>query len=112
MNDDVLGLNHLLSFPATCQTVWPSSSRLSSGHLRIAPPQSSRVNPRCCLYHAASALWSPLVLKKTPPIPVTFAIVTPPRRYILGHNQLNTSPVATLYRIASNAYLNAVDHLR
>src|SRR5437868_9607933 len=75
MNDDVLGLNHLLSFAATCHTVWPPSLPVSSGHLRIAPPKSSSAIPRCFLYHCASAALSPLLLKNTPPMPVTFAIV-------------------------------------
>src|SRR5258708_39026645 len=74
MNEDLLGLNHLLSFSATCHTVRPRSSALSSGHLRIAPPKSSSRMPKCVRYHAASAALSPLVLKKTPPTPVIFAI--------------------------------------
>src|SRR4249919_1643831 len=77
MKDEVLGLNHLLSFPARLQTVTPRSSALSSGHLRMAPPQSSSAMPRCFLYHAASAAWSPLLLRNTPPIPVILAIVSP-----------------------------------
>src|SRR2546426_4800876 len=83
MKEDLLGLNHWLSFPATCHTVRPWSSALSSGHLRIAPPKSSSVMPKCFRYHAASAALSPVLLKKTPPTPVIFAIVTlllkPPR---------------------------------
>src|SRR5213595_2974660 len=75
MNDDLLGLNHSLSFSATCHTVRPRSSALSSGHLRIAPPKSSSDMPKCFRYHAASAVLSPLLLKKTPPTPVIFAIV-------------------------------------
>src|SRR6266850_4056499 len=75
MKEDRLGLNHWLSFPATCHTVRPRSSALSSGHLRIAPPKSSSVMPKCLRYHAASAALSPLLLKKTPPTPVIFAIV-------------------------------------
>src|SRR5262245_21679504 len=74
MKDEVLGLNHLLSLPATCQTVSPRSSALSSGHLRIAPPKSSSGRPRCFWYHAAKAALSPLLLKNTPPTPVTLAI--------------------------------------
>src|SRR5262245_23139699 len=73
MNDDSLGLNHLVSLSATCQTVKPLSVPLSSGHLRIAPPQGSSGMPRCLLYQAASAALSLVLLKKTPPIPVTFA---------------------------------------
>src|SRR5437764_14853455 len=75
MKEDVLGLNHLLSFAATCHTVRPRSSALSSGHLRTAPPKSSSGMPKCLRYHAASAALSRLLLKNTPPIPVTFAIV-------------------------------------
>src|SRR6185437_446681 len=75
MKEDLLGLNHALSFSATCHTVRPRSSALSSGHLRIAPPQSSSEMPKCFRYHAPSAAWSPLLLKKTPPTPVIFAIV-------------------------------------
>src|SRR6266566_8307957 len=75
MKDESLGLNHWLSLSATCHTVRPRSSALSSGHLRIAPPKSSSVIPKCFRYHAASAALSPLLLKKTPPTPVIFAIV-------------------------------------
>src|SRR6266550_287637 len=75
MKEASLGLNHLLSFFATCHTVRPRSSALSSGHLRIAPPKSSSDMPKCGRYQAARAALSPLLLKKTPPTPVTFAIV-------------------------------------
>src|SRR2546423_3638196 len=75
MKEDLLGLNHWLSFSATCHTVRPRSSALSSGHLRIAPPKSSSDMPKCFRYHAASAALSPLLLKKTPPTPVILAIV-------------------------------------
>src|SRR6267154_2666688 len=75
MKEDLLGPNHWLSFSATCHTVRPRSSALSFGHLRIAPPKSSSDMPKCFRYHAASAALSPLLLKKTPPTPVTFAIV-------------------------------------
>src|ERR1044072_1797695 len=74
MNAESLGLNHLLSLAATCQTVRPPSSALSSGHLRITPPHSSGFMPRCFSYQAASARWSPRLLKNTPPIPVALAI--------------------------------------
>src|SRR5262245_8801363 len=74
MKLDSLGLNHSVFFSATCQTVRPRSSALSSGHLKIAPPHSSSARPRCCLYQAASCLWSDLDLKNTPPIPVTLAM--------------------------------------
>src|SRR6187431_2349948 len=74
MNDDWLGLNHWLSLPAVHHTVRPRSSALSSGHRRIAPPKSSSGMFRCFRYHAAKAAPSPLLLKKTPPTPVTFAI--------------------------------------
>src|SRR5688500_15046274 len=75
MKDEVLGLNHLLSLPATLHTVRPRSSAVSFGHLRMAPPQSSSGMPRCVQYHAASAALSPVLLMNTPPSPVTFAIV-------------------------------------
>src|SRR5882724_2298633 len=75
MKEELLGLNHWLSFSATCHTVRPRSSALSSGHLRIAPPKSSSSMPKCFRYHAASAALSPLLLRKTPPTPVIFAIV-------------------------------------
>src|SRR4029453_18068238 len=75
MKDDWLGLNHLLVCSATCHTVRPRSSALSSGHLRMAPPKSSSCMPRCSRYQARSAAASPLLLKNTPPTPVTFAIV-------------------------------------
>src|SRR4051794_1394726 len=75
MNEDLLGLNHLLSFPATCQTVTPRSSAVSSGHRRTAPPKSASGIPKCVRYHAASAALSPVLLKNTPPTPVIFAIV-------------------------------------
>src|SRR5512145_1721879 len=78
MKDASLGLNHWLSFSATCQTVRPPSSARSSGHLRMAPPNGSSDMPRCCRYHATSAALSPLLLKKTPPTPVTLAIVVSP----------------------------------
>src|SRR5262245_16858991 len=74
MKDDWLGLNHLLSCAATVHTVRPASSARSSGHLRMAPPQSSSDRPRCCRYQSANALPSPLLLKNTPPMPVTLAI--------------------------------------
>src|SRR4051812_35613901 len=77
MNEDVLGLNHLLSFDATCHTVRPRSSPLSSGHLKTAPPKSDCGIPRCFRYHAASAALSLLLLKNTPPTPVIFAIGLP-----------------------------------
>src|SRR5687767_4326244 len=77
MKEESLGLNHLLSLSARCHTVSPLSSALSSGHLSTAPPQSSSGRPKCFLYHAASAALSPLHFKKTPPIPVIFAITAP-----------------------------------
>src|SRR6185503_10091268 len=80
MKEDLLGLNHWLSLSATCHTVRPRSSALSSGHRRMAPPKSSSGMPKCFRYHAASAALSPLLLKKTPPIPVIFAIVALPAR--------------------------------
>src|SRR5215216_3597253 len=82
MKEELLGLNHLVSFAATCHTVRPRSSAASSGHLRIAPPKSSSGMPRCFRYHAANAALSPLLLKKTPPTPVTFAIVL---SYLVSH---------------------------
>src|SRR5262245_58194759 len=69
-----LGLNHLVSLSATLQTVRPRSSALSSGHLRIAPPQPSSTRPRWRAYQAASSLWLVFDLKNTPPIPVTFGM--------------------------------------
>src|ERR1041384_7219855 len=77
MKEDLLGLNHLLSFAATVHTVRPRSSALSSGHRKMAPPQSSSANPKCFRYHAARASWSPVLLKKTPPMPVIFAMTLP-----------------------------------
>src|SRR5687767_1215051 len=74
MKLEVLGLNHWLFFSATCQTVRPPSLALSSGHLRIPPPQDSNWIPRFLPYHSASFLWSPVDLKNTPPIPVTLAM--------------------------------------
>src|SRR3954471_7239091 len=73
MKEDSLGLNHLLSLSATCQTVRPRSSARSSGHRRTAPPKSCSTMPRCFWYQAASAAPSPLLLRKTPPIPVILA---------------------------------------
>ncbi len=58
MNAESLGLNHRLSFWATVHTVRPLSPALSSGHLRIAPPQLSSGMPRCFWYQAASAALS------------------------------------------------------
>src|SRR5215207_64480 len=94
MKDDVLGLNHLLSLPATCHTVRPRSSALSSGHRRMAPPKSSSGMPRCFRYHAASAALSPVLLKNTPPTPVTLAIdslpfISPPRPQLGSTRALN-----------------------
>src|SRR3954464_3084566 len=89
MNDDSLGLNHLLSFPARCQTVTPRSSALSSGHLSTAPPQSASGMPRCCWYHEANAALSPLLLRNTPPIPVIFAIVVSCPVYRLPFGPVN-----------------------
>src|SRR4029453_12116385 len=40
----------------------------------MAPPQASSGMPRCWRYQAASAALSCVLLKKTPPIPVTLAI--------------------------------------
>src|SRR6266566_5166248 len=94
MKEDLLGLNHWLSFAATCHTVRPRSSAKSSGHLRIAPPKSSSDMPKCFRYHAARAALSPLLLKKTPPIPVIFATValllsrSPNARVHLQGNQI------------------------
>src|SRR5262245_18533 len=81
MNDDWLGLNHWLSLSATCHTVRPPSSALSPVHRRIAPPKSSSAIPRCFRYQAASAALSLLLLKKTPPIPVTLAMMS---SYVAG----------------------------
>src|SRR5690606_12166623 len=75
MKDESLGLNHWLSLSATCHTVRPSSSALSSGHLSTAPPKPSSGMPRCSWYQAASALLSSFDFRNTPPIPVTLAIV-------------------------------------
>src|ERR1700712_3691478 len=77
MKVEVLGLNHSPSFSATCHTVTPRSSALSSGHFRIAPPHSSSGSPRCFAYQAASSLWLPFDLMNTPPMPVTFAMPPP-----------------------------------
>src|SRR5690348_2464413 len=79
MKDAVDGANHLVLGSATCQTVTPSSPARSFGHFNIAPPHDSRGMPRCFWYHAARALWSFVLLKNTPPIPVTFAIPLPSR---------------------------------
>lgn len=38
------------------------------------PPHGSSTSPRCFTYQAASSFGSPLALKKTPPMPVTFAM--------------------------------------
>src|SRR6266446_6112482 len=100
MKEDLLGLNHLLSFSATCHTVRPRSSALSSGHLRMAPPKSSSDMPKCFRYHAASAALSPLVLKKTPPTPVTFAIA--PLLFIKPPNGLRLSCGA----LTNDSFLN------
>src|SRR4051812_9975730 len=74
MKLDALGLNHSLLFSATCQTVRPRSSALSSGHFKIAPPHASSANPRWRAYQAASCLGSDVDLKNTPPIPVILAM--------------------------------------
>src|SRR3954464_5792873 len=99
MKDALLGLNHWLSFAARCQTVSPRSSAVSSGHLRTAPPKSASGMPRCRWYHEAKAAPSPLLLKKTPPIPVIFAIVAafPPLRSqgYLDSYRIATAPEAS-----------------
>src|SRR6478672_11840984 len=96
MKADSLGLNQSLSRSATCQTVTPRSPVLSSGHLKIAPPNSSSESPRWSRYQAARAPRSVLDLKKTPPMPVTLAIVAPPaavthrpRRTIVSSHRLD-----------------------
>src|SRR3954471_10098190 len=78
MKADSLGLNQSLSRSATCQTVTPRSPALSSGQRKIAPPNSSSVTPRWSRYQAARAVRSVLDLKKTPPIPVTLAMLRSP----------------------------------
>src|SRR3954447_12458508 len=78
MKPDSLGLNQSLSRSATCQTVTPRSPALSSGQRKIAPPHSSSVTPRWSRYQAARAVRSVLDLKKTPPIPVTLAMLRSP----------------------------------
>src|SRR6516165_5173596 len=75
MKDALLGANHWLSCFARCQAVTPLSGPLSSGHLSTAPPHGSSDIPRFFWYHAARALGSLVLLKKTPPIPVILAIV-------------------------------------
>src|SRR3954471_6722275 len=99
MKEESLGLNHWLSFAARCQTVSPRSSAVSSGHLRTAPPKSASGMPRCRWYHEAKAAPSPLLLKKTPPIPVIFAIVAsfPPLRSegYLDSYRIATAPEAS-----------------
>src|SRR5690242_7603850 len=77
MKDALLGANHWLSCFATCHAVTPPSEPLSSGHLSAAPPHGSSGIPRFFWYQAARALGSPVLLKKTPPIPVTFAMALP-----------------------------------
>src|SRR3954466_1539660 len=96
MKLEVLGLNHFDSRSATCQTVRPRSSALSSGHSSFAPPQGSSTMPRLSRYHAANRLWSDVDLKKTPPIPVTRAIATSPldlsRRLVFERRVLVNAP--------------------
>src|SRR5689334_17424768 len=77
MKDALLGANHWLSCFATCHAVTPPSEPLSSGHLSAAPPHGSIGIPRFFWYQAARALGSPVLLKKTPPIPVTLAMLSP-----------------------------------
>src|SRR5438045_3688812 len=74
MKLDSLGANHLLSGAAVDHTVIPPSNCASSVQLMIDPPQSSNLSPRLSLYHAMRASLSFVLLKNTPPIPVTFAI--------------------------------------
>src|SRR5690606_39470959 len=80
MKAESLGLNHWLSLSARFHTIRHLSPAWSSGKRRTAPPQVSSGMPRCCRYQAASAALSPLHLRKTPPIPVTLAIVAAPSR--------------------------------
>src|SRR5688572_21421846 len=100
MKEDSLGLNHLLSFFATVHTVSPLSSAVSSGHLRIAPPQSLSGMPRCFEYHAASAALSPVLLMNTPPIPVTFAIAQTDSSVPLRQKHAQVSPSVSAMKIA------------
>src|SRR5512142_343402 len=100
MKLDVLGLNHFDSGSATCQTVRPPSFAGSAGHFNIAPPQSSSARPKLSLYQAARRLWSDVDLKKTPPIPVTRAIIASFSQLLrIGAAGLN--PPATAPRGAS-----------
>lgn len=50
-------------------------------------------------YHSARAALSPLLLKKTPPIPVTFAIVA--SYFLLGSYRMATTPEPSSTRPAS-----------
>jgi hypothetical protein len=77
----------------------------------MAPPQSSSFMPKCFRYHAASAAWSPVLLKKTPPIPVIFAINAFLCRYLRCYarpaaNQDFESPLTM--RLTSNGMSGAM----
>src|SRR6185437_5665110 len=106
MKEALDGANHLVLGSATCQTVTPSSPARSSGHFSIAPPHDSRGMPRCFWYHAARALWSFVLLKNTPPIPVTFAIAPAP---LDGQPSLRRSAVYTLLTIHHRPRIRSKD---
>src|SRR5688572_18219102 len=110
MKAESLGLNHWLSLSASAHTVRPLSSALSSGQRRTAPPKSDSSMLRCRWYHAANAVASPLHFRKTPPIPVTFAITAsaPLRRETISPQRDDQR--RTLFRIEhrSDARLQVV----
>src|SRR5688572_4595394 len=64
--------------PMDQMVVPPTGFPSPSDQLKAAPPQSCTSMPRCCLYHACSALGS-FALKKMPPMPVTRFMCTPQR---------------------------------
>src|SRR5688500_15796832 len=94
MKLDRLGLNHSPSCSARFQTVRPLSLAVSAGHLRITPPQSSTLMPRCFAYHVVNAFGS-FAFKNTPPMPVTRAIRALRRReFYYGTNRSRLPEVA------------------
>src|ERR1041384_409910 len=67
---------------------------------KAAPPQLCTSIPRCCLYHALSALGS-LALKKMPPMPVTLRTRTSDVGYLLGTYRSATAPEPNSSRLTS-----------
>src|SRR5436190_11060087 len=108
MKLDSLGANHLLSGAAVDQTVIPPSTFASSVQLMIEPPQSSNLSPRLSRYQATRASLFLVLLKNTPPIPVTFAIynslgrICPPT--VTSSRQTGITMIPTAKAVSKNEW--------